>query len=275
MDLGLLFVFTNVCVGFFIGIFIGMTGVGGGVLIQPALIHILKLSPVTAVGTGLAYALITKIGGTISHFRLKTIQGRKVFYFLIGGIPGVLITSKIINILAKQAADPAKFNAYLQITIGIVLVVSAIILAIQTVAVGHQSRSHPGEKSKELPLPRGKIAPVILSGLVIGGLMGATSIGGGILIIPLFLIYMGSTAQQAVGSSIVISIFLSGLGGVVYFINGSVQLLNAVLLCLGSLPGVYLGSRVSVNMSEKVLKIIITLIVAISGISLFFGISFH
>jgi len=272
MDLSLIFVFKNVCLGLFIGIAIGMTGIGGGVLIQPALIHILKLSPVTAVGTGLAYAMITKIGGTISHFRLKTIQGKRVFYFLIGSIPGVLVASRGVNILIEQAADPAKINTYLQIAIGIAILVAAIVILVQAVAAGHKGQANQLKKSKQLSLSRGKIVITILSGLLIGGLVGATSVGGGVLIIPVFLIFLNSTTQQAVGSSIVISLFLSSLGGVVYFLNGNVHLLNTLLLCIGSLPGVYLGSRFCVKIPERVLKIIVIVIVTVSGISLFFGI---
>lgn len=275
MDLTLIIVIENVCIGLLIGIAIGITGIGGGVLMEPALIHILNLSPVTAVGTGLAYAMITKIGGTISHFKLKTIQGKKVLYFLIGSIPGVVFASRSVNILIKQAADPAKINAYLQIVIGIVISVAAIVILIQIVATNNKVQTHQPETSKQLPLSRSKIVITILSGLLIGGLVGATSVGGGVLIIPVFLILLNSTTKQAVGSSIVISLVLSTLGGVVYFLGGNVHLLYTLFLCTGSLPGVYLGSRLSVNVPDKILKIIVTVIVTFSGISLFFGVTSH
>ena len=72
----------DILVGGVIGVAIGVTGIGGGALIQPALVYILGLTPVEAVGTGLLYATITKIGGVFGHVKQNTIRVRRTLLFL-------------------------------------------------------------------------------------------------------------------------------------------------------------------------------------------------
>jgi len=272
MNVDLIVLFTDVLIGLCIGISIGMIGIGGGALIQPSLIHILGMSPVSAVGTGLAYAMITKVGGFFFHLKLKTIKKTLALYFLLGSIPGVLLASNGINYL-MQNFDKAAVNKNLQIIMGIILLLACVALVLQIfVAIGkdrnEDNRSIVNFSAREKFL-------IVVAGLFIGTLIGSTSIGGGVLIIPVFLLFFHTKASEAVGTSIAVSLFISALGSVVYILGGYVKILTLLLLSLGSIPGVYLGSRLVVKIREKVLKIIVICIVAGSGISLFFGTSGH
>lgn len=271
MDINLLFDFSlKIIVGFFIGVAIGSTGIGGGALIQPALIHILGMSPVSAVGTGLAYAMITKGGGVISHLKLKTIRIRRASYFLFGSIPGVFGGAEIVNyIVAKYS--PTKINTYLQLTMGTILLITAVILFIQIFYLNNKLRISRIENSKKLPVSTFKKILAITAGAFIGILIGATSIGGGILIIPIFFLLLDADGKQAVGTSIAISLFLSASGSIIYLFHGHIDIPTALLLCLGSLPGVSIGSRLLKKIPEHFLVIILILIITLSGISLFFG----
>jgi len=88
-----------------------------------------------------------------------------------------------------------------------------------------------------------------------------------VLIIPVMLWLNASTAE-AVGSSMVIALVLSGLGGAAYLIEGNIQLMIVVTMCLGSIPGVMLGSRLTALVPERILQVIIVVLVAGSGICL-------
>jgi len=142
MDTSLLLYGRDILVGGIIGVAIGLTGVGGGALIQPTLVYVLGLPPVEAVGTGLLYATITKFGGVFGHYRQKTIRVRRILLFLAGSVPGVLAAAEVINYLNKQF-DPALINWYLQGAIGAVLMGTSLLIIAQSFwsATGQRGRS--------------------------------------------------------------------------------------------------------------------------------------
>ena len=72
--------------GFFVGFLVGMTGVGGGSLMTPLLILLFHVQPVTAVGTDLIYASVTKTGGSLVHGFNKTIDWRIVRRLATGSL---------------------------------------------------------------------------------------------------------------------------------------------------------------------------------------------
>jgi len=84
------------------------------------------------------------------------------------------------------------------------------------------------------------------------------------LIIPVML-WLNASIAEAVGSSLVISLLLSGLGSLVYLFEGHIQLQTVATLALGSIPGVILGSRLTRRIPERILLIIIVFLVAVSG----------
>ena len=249
--------------GFIVGILIGLTGIGGGVVIQPILIIVLGLTPISAVGTGLLFAMITKIAGALMHIRMQNIRPRRTLYFLCGSVPSVLIVPYAVNWLISQYGG-VLVNHYLQCGMALVMLATAIFMLLQhlflqeTLATDHQVYCRGGL----FPL-RQKFA-AIASGGVIGALIGATSVGGGVLIIPVML-WLNASIMEAVGSSLIIALLLSGLGGFVYLIEGHIQLQTVATLSLGSIPGVILGSRLTRRIPERILMIIVVFLVAVSG----------
>jgi uncharacterized protein len=258
-----------ILIGSVIGGAIGMTGIGGGALILPVLIHILRIDPVSAVGTGLVIAMITKINGAFIHFKLKTIRIRRARYFLVGSIPGVLLASRIVNHLANRY-ETLEVNTSLQMIIGIILLVNSVILIAQIIFVDNGLRCDEIVESKNIPISVKKRGLAISSGVIIGILMGTTSVGGGVFIIPLFILLLDSSCIEAIGSSIAISLVLNFLGAIIYFSNGYVNFQTALLVCIGSLPGVIFGSRIGAKIPALFLQIIVIVLIAGSGISMFF-----
>ena len=103
MDIGSLFeILTRLVLGLGIGFVMGMTGIGAGVLVIPSLLYIVGLSPVTAIGTGLLYAMLARIYGVYEHLRLHTVRKRTALYIALGSVPAVLGTALIVTHLAKN-----------------------------------------------------------------------------------------------------------------------------------------------------------------------------
>src|ERR1700761_848867 len=82
--------------GFAVGFLVGMTGVGGGSLMTPLLILLFKVHPVTAVGTDLIYASVTKSGDSIVHGFNKTIDWRIVLRLAMGSLPASIATMVLL-----------------------------------------------------------------------------------------------------------------------------------------------------------------------------------
>jgi len=262
---GLLYLMT----GFLIGWGFGLTGIGAGVLVVPALIHFFGISPVYAVGTGLAFSTLARTGGALYHLRLKSVRMRRSLYFLMGSAPAVLLASSAVNVLGKKYGLD-RIERYIKICTGIIAVVSALAVIFQLITQDRQRRQIQIARSRILSLSLSKKLLAVFLGLVIGSLIGVTSVGGGVLMIPILMLFLDASAQQAVGTSIFISFFLALLGGLVYLSYGHVKAIPTILLALGAWPGVRFGTRHIRRLSEPLLTIIVAGIALLGGIGMFF-----
>jgi uncharacterized membrane protein YfcA len=255
-DLSLIETVSRLLVGGGIGFCIGLTGVGGGVLMLPALTLLFGMDPVSAVGTASLYSFITKVSGTWHHVKLKTIEWRIARRFLIGAVPANVGVALWVSSHGSDAA----FNQALQIFIVGVIGFSLLIMFINSVI----KRSGPALRMGEHTLAHYlALHPALLHGLnivigaVVGGLIGATSIGGGVLIIPALIIVFGLSASRTVGTSIFIAVVLTLITAGIYGGSKEVHLPTVAATAFGSLIMVAYGSKLSVRLSERLLKWII------------------
>ncbi len=258
----------RIAVGAVIGLTIGMTGIGGGVLVVPSLIHIIKVPPVSSVGTAFLYALMTRVYGTYEHLKLNTLRKRTAFYFIVGSAPGVMLGSLAVNYLSGHS-DRAAFDFTLQALIGIILLVTSVALSLRLVgSLRGKERSY--YSPPEL-FPRKRKIMGVIAGFAIGVLIGMTSIGGGVLIIPVLMAFFKLTPEDTVGTSIAVSVALAAVGFTVYFSYGNVKSAVAIQMFIGSIPGVWLGSRLSVKIPRRVLELVVVGIVILSAAVMFIG----
>ena len=252
-----------------VGFLIGLTGVGGGVLVLPVLTVVIGLPTSVAVGTASFYALLTKLYAAFEHFRHKTLNIPVCLTFLVGAIPGVLAASVVINnYLSRHAESPEQihhFQQQLKWIIIAVMVLSILMLAVDSRREGAEAYQASG------PMSTGKRILGILLGFLVGVAIGATSIGGGVLIIPLLIIFFGMSTRQTVGSSIFIAVVLTLLTSIVYGRSGQVDFVTALIMWAGSLVGVYFGSRLCSKLSDKLLRSIVFVIICLSVLLLIFG----
>jgi uncharacterized membrane protein YfcA len=260
-------VLTRLVLGFGIGFIIGMTGIGAGVLLLPSLIYIIGLSPVYAVGTGLLYATLARAYGVYEHLRLHTVRKRTAFYIILGGVPAVLATSFVITRLSKAFGSNLDFA--LKIVISVVILVTWALMLLNLIRHhrgGSQSYYVPLE---EFPLRRKLYG--IAAGAGVGILIGATSTGGGVVMVPILVTVFGLSPNNTVGTSVLIGIVMAGLGAFAYLLGGRLNTAVAVTMFAGSVPGVLLGCRASVKVPHKVLSAILFAVITISMIVMFVG----
>src|SRR6186997_1028606 len=108
--------------GFAVGFLVGMTGVGGGSLMTPLLILLFHVHPVTAVGTDLIYASVTKTGGSLVHGFNRTIDWRIVRRLAMGSLPASVLTLTALRLLE---IDQAAYSALVTKVLGVALIATA------------------------------------------------------------------------------------------------------------------------------------------------------
>jgi hypothetical protein len=263
-------VLTRLILGFVIGFATGMTGIGAGVLVMPSLIYLVGLSPVVAVGTGLLYSVLIRIYGIFEHLRLRTVRKRTAFYIAVGSVPAVAATSLMITRLSESSGKSVDY--------ALKIIISSVMLVTWSLMLINMIKSHKKHKEgiedyyipqDHFPLRRKLYG--IFSGVGVGVLIGSTSIGGGVLIVPILVTIFGLSPNNTVGTSMMISIIMASVGSFVYLLEGSINSSVAVMMFFGSIPGVFLGCRMSVRVSHRVLSTILFTVITIGVIAMFVG----
>jgi len=105
------------------------------------------------------------------------------------------------------------------------------------------------------PRPRQTEAATVLAGVVLGVLVAMTSVGAGALgATLLFLLYQRMASARIVGTDIAHAVPLTAVAGLGHLHMGAVDLALLSSLLMGSLPGIYLGSRLSARLPEHVMR---------------------
>lgn len=268
MDVDIPTIAVKLLAGLVIGASIGLTGVGGGVLVMPALTLLFGLPSTVAVGTANLYAFLCKISATYFHVKQKTIVFGTSGYFLAGAIPANLIVAAGIAWYADSLhEDEAAWQALqvdLQQFIAWVVIVSALLIMWNLVS-RPGSRVPKPKADTSLKSEKSKTVAAVGIGTVVGALIASTSVGGGILIVPVLIIIFGMTAAETVGSSIFITVMLNFLSSLVYAGSSQLDLSTAIIMATGSFVGVPLGARYSKRLPDRLLQMIIIGIVCVAG----------
>ena len=247
--------------GLIIGLLVGLTGVGGSALMLPVLVLLFRIPPLIAVGTDLAYSVPTKIVGALVHRRQGTINPRLVFQLAAGGVPAAVVgVLSLAAIKAHISLDA--LNALIKhIVAGLLIVVAIAIVAVQFVP-----RKPRAEEAAGTP----KAALVVLVGVIVGFAVSTTSIGAGSIGLTLLaLIAPRLRLQQLVGTDIAFAAIIVPVATVGHFTLGSVSLPVTLSLLVGSIPGVYAGSRLCGILPVKYLRPVMAGVMAFAATRLF------
>jgi uncharacterized protein len=243
--------------GFVVGLLVGLTGVGGGSLMTPALILLFGTHATTAVGTDLLYAAATKSAGSMAHGLGKTVDWSITLRLAAGSLPGVILTI-IALYLAGIRGDSS--SRLITITLGIALLLSAAaVLGRQKIMTWSVLRSAAASR-RTVPL-------TVMAGLVLGVLVTISSVGAGALgMVMLVSLYPTKPLARLVGTDIAHAVPLTMVAGLGHWLLGSVDWVLMLSLLLGSVPGIVLGSNLSGRLSERVLQPILAAVLIIVGI---------
>lgn len=248
--------------GVFVGILVGLTGVGGGSLMTPLLHLVLGVDLKTAVGTDLLYAAATKTAGTAVHGKRGTVDWRVVGRLAAGSMPAAIITLVALSYADRTAKDTA---TWISIGLGFVLVLTAIAMLFRKPIV---DRFAPRFGA----VNEGRVAGLtVLLGVVLGVMVSLTSVGAGALgMTALLVLYPRAPVNRLVGSDIAHAVPLTLIAGFGHWLIGSVDFSLLGALLVGSIPGIVVGSLVASRVSDRVLVPILAIVLTIVGVRLIF-----
>jgi len=235
--------------GFAVGFLVGMTGVGGGSLMTPLLILLFKVHPVTAVGTDLIYASVTKSGGSLVHGFNKTIDWRIVLRLAMGSLPASLAT---LTLLWWLKIDQAAYSAVVTKVLGVALLLTAAALLFRRRLLATYS-----QRVGVLTNGQTRILTIV-TGIALGVLVTVSSVGAGALgVTALLLLYPELPAVRIAGSDIAHAVPLTLVAGLGHVASGGIDEAVLVSLLMGSLPGIMLSSFFAPRLPDTALRYIL------------------
>ncbi|MGZ5307985.1 MAG: sulfite exporter TauE/SafE family protein [Solirubrobacterales bacterium] len=247
--------------GFGVGFLVGLTGMGGGSLMTPMLILVFGIKPVTAIGTDIFYAAITKTVGGWQHLKLKTVNLGLVFWMALGSVPSAIAGVWVIEILQRQYGED------LDKTIFAILAASLLVVGVATLVRGFFLADKIEEREDFELKRRHKIAAVVI-GATTGFVIGISSAGSGTLIAIMLIAVFRLTPQRVVGTDVFHAAILLWAAGLAHWVGGNVDFVLAGNILLGSIPGVIVGSRMSVRWPQGVLRTALGVVLIAAGITI-------
>ena len=248
-------------VAFGVGIVVGLTGMGGGALMTPALI-LLGVNPTAAVANDLVAASINKSVGAAVHWRRGSPNLRLAGLLIIGSVPCAFAGGFIV----KSVGDSAAQQDFLTTMIGCALLFTA---ATYTLRMYLQLRYVTKGNVVSDDEPRIRVLPTVLVGAVGGLLVGITSVGSGSLImVALLLIYPTLSAVRLVGTDLVQAVPLVLAAAVGHVVTEGVTWVVLIPLILGGTPGTFLGAKMAAWVSQSVIRRGIVIVLSITGLKM-------
>ncbi len=244
--------------GFFVGLLVGQTGMGGGALMTPILVLLFGMHPATAVGTDLLYASATKSAGTLVHGLNHTVNWQIVRRLAAGSVPA---TAATLLFISQLDLNNSTWNQVITSVLGVMLVLTALALVFRQRFVAAMA----GRLDRISP--RRTAVLTVLTGAALGVLVTISSIGAGAIgVTVLLLLYPRLPMAHIVGSDIAHAVPLTLVAGIGHWWLGSVNWPMLGGLLSGSIPGIIIGSYIAVRVPDPVLRAILaTTLIVIGG----------
>jgi uncharacterized protein len=233
--------------GFGVGFLVGLTGMGGGSLMTPLLVLLFGIKPTTAIGTDIAYAAITKTAGGWRHLKLKTVNMPLVYWMAAGSVPMAILGVWVLDILKRRLGDD------LDETVFAILAACLLVVGAATLLRGLFLADKIQEREDFEMHTRHKVAAVGI-GATTGFVIGLSSAGSGTLIGMMLIAVYRLTPRKVVGTDVVHAAILLWAAGVAHWIGGNVDFVLAGNILIGSLPGVLVGSQLTVKAPQGLLR---------------------
>lgn len=237
-----------VVLGFVAGVIGSMIGLGGGFVMVPVLTFA-GFQPTLAASDSLFAAFSNAVASSVSYAKQKRIVYRMGLKLALLSIPGT-----VLGALISDEISTSLFK---------------LLFAIVIIGSGIYIYARRNMESKEYNISKQLMILVVGASFFAGVISSLFGIGGGTVFVPLMIIAIGLSMKLAAPTSQFILMFAAASGMIVHAILGHPDYFEAVLLSAGAFVGGLVGSRLSTRVSEKKLRIFVTIILAVTSVKLF------
>ena len=247
---------------FAVGIVVGLTGMGGGALMTPALIFLGVGDTRAVITADLTAAAVYKTGGAVVHSKHGAPNLQLAKWLILGSVPMAFLGPFIV----KLFVDPDEIDDVLKICIGFALLFAAATYALRLYIELRAIRrgTHPGWDE-----PTVKPLPTLLVGALGGLLVGVTSVGSGsVIMVALLMLYPMLSAVKLVGTDLVQAVPLVLAAAVANILAHGLDIGLTIPLIIGSVPGTIIGARIAPRVSQSIIRRGIVIVLVMSGVAL-------
>ena len=251
--------------GLFAGLLVGLTGMGGAVIVTPMLVLLFGVPPAAAISSDVVAAAAMKPVGAWVHIRAATVHWKLVGWISAGSIPGVLIgTWAFSRVLSTSGAEDI-----LRTLIGVVVLIALAAMLAKNWVARRAARTRGTihiQQGTDLAV---RAVPTALVGAVVGLVVGLTSVGSGSLVITaLLLMYPLLRPSVLVGTDLTQAVPMLVAGAIAHAGFGEVFLPVVLSLLIGQIPGVWLGARMSSRYDGSALRWLLMVVLAATAAKL-------
>jgi uncharacterized membrane protein YfcA len=248
--------------GLGVGLLVGMTGIGGGSLMTPLLIIVVGVQPVTAIGSDLAYGAVTKTVGGIKHLRQRTVAIRLSTWMAVGSVPAAVLGVYVLE--ALERAYGGDFDSLLLTMVAAAVLFSGVATLVRAVfltkLIERERRGFRLTKKDRV------VAATV--GVVVGFVLGITSAGSGALIAVALIYIFRLVPTRVVGTDVFHAAVLLWAAALAHIVAGNVDYALVGTILLGSVPGVWCGSHLSVRLPTGALRTALGVVLIGAGLGL-------
>lgn len=255
--------FSVMIAGFVVGVVVGLTGMGGGALMTPALIFLGVGDTATVVTADLTAAAVYKTGGAIVHKREGSPNMQLAKWLILGSVPMALLGPYLVKFFTDS---PEQLDKVLKMAIGFALLLAAATYAARLyINLLRVRRGHYIEDDNPVIRP----VPTLLVGMAGGLLVGVTSVGSGsVIMISLLMLYPGLSAVKLVGTDLVQAVPLVLAAAIANIAIHGIDWGILIPLVLGSVPGTIWGSKLAPRVRQSFIRRAIVVVLTMSGVAL-------
>jgi uncharacterized protein len=247
--------------GLGVGVLVGMTGIGGGSLMTPMLILVFGVTPVTAIGSDLAYAAVTKTVGGYKHLSQRTVDVRLSSWMAIGSVPAAVAGVYVLDLLEDWAGRD--FDDLL-----ITILACALLITGAATLIRSFLKNMAARERDTIPMERRHKVAAVALGATVGFVLGVTSAGSGALIAVGLILLFRLSPQRVVGTDVFHAAIVLWAAGLAHVSAGNVDFGLVGNILIGSIPGVWVGSHWSVRVEPFVLRGTLALVLIGAGLAL-------
>ena len=255
--------FSILAAGFLVGIVVGLTGMGGGALMTPALIFLGVGDTSTVVTADLTAAAIYKSGGAIVHAKEGSPHLDLAKWLIIGSVPMALLGPYAV---AAVTDSQEELEYLLKMSIGFALLLAASTYALRLYI--NLRRVRGGVPDAD-PNPPVRPLPTLLVGALGGLLVGITSVGSGsVIMVALLMLYPGLAAVRLVGTDLVQAVPLVLAAAISNIALHGLDWEILIPLVIGSVPGTLIGAQIAPRVPQSIIRRGIVVVLTMSGVAL-------